>query len=261
MRRLLSFPCAGETLFASLDEGTSATGVVIVSGGTEIRSGAHGGMAALAASLAAAGHPVLRFDRRGVGDSSGEDPGFSDSGPDIASAVATLRTACPNVARVHGFGLCDGATALAFHHRAAGIDALVLANPWVVKPSDGLPPPAAIRRRYRERLTSRDGWRRLLTGRVRYGALLRGMAGGMRRRGSLADEVAAALAGTPTTVLLAGGDATAIGFESCWSGKAFEALRNSTNVSIVRTSSGSHSFAGAEEGQWLAAACLDALSR
>ena len=44
MRRLIEFPCAGETLFGTLDEAPGSTGLLIVSGGNEIRIGAHRGM-------------------------------------------------------------------------------------------------------------------------------------------------------------------------------------------------------------------------
>src|SRR5690606_29966334 len=129
MRRHLSFDCEGAALAATLDEAPGTTGLLIVSGGNEIRSGAHRGMAMLAQRIAAAGHPVFRFDRRGVGDSEGENRGFEASGPDIAAAIAAFRGATPHVTRIAAFGNCDAASALLLH-RPAGIDALLLANPW-----------------------------------------------------------------------------------------------------------------------------------
>ncbi|WP_430634646.1 hypothetical protein [Sphingomonas hankookensis] len=140
MRRLVSFPCAGETLAGTLDGAPGTTGLLIVSGGNELRIGAHRGMAMLAAAIAAAGHPVLRFDRRGIGDSTGSNGGFLSSGPDIAAAAAALRDHA-GVTRMVAFGNCDAATALALFHGPAGIDRLVLANPWIVEPSGDLPPP------------------------------------------------------------------------------------------------------------------------
>ncbi len=55
----------------TLDDAPGTTGLLIVSGGNEVRAGAFAGQARLAAEIAAAGHPVFRFDRRGVGDSTG----------------------------------------------------------------------------------------------------------------------------------------------------------------------------------------------
>ncbi len=53
LRRLIAFGCEGETLAATLDEAGGTTGLLIVSGGSEIRSGSHRGMAMLAARFSA----------------------------------------------------------------------------------------------------------------------------------------------------------------------------------------------------------------
>ena len=72
IRRHVSFACEGDTLVGTLDgpaEGAAAsTGLLLVTGGNETRAGAFSGQARLAVRLAAAGYPVWRFDRRGVGD-------------------------------------------------------------------------------------------------------------------------------------------------------------------------------------------------
>src|SRR3546814_10564344 len=86
-------------------------------------------MARLAQRVAAAGHPVFRFDRRGIGDSEGANGGFESSGPDIVAAIAAFREAAPHVARVIGFGNCDAASALLLHQPLA-LDGLIVANPW-----------------------------------------------------------------------------------------------------------------------------------
>src|SRR3954449_9197702 len=134
MRRLLSLDCQGAALGATLDEAAGVTGVLMVTGGTQTRIGSHRMYERLAKRLAEAGFPCLRYDRRGVGDSEGEDPDWRDSGPDIAAAASAFRCECPQVDRVIGFGLCDGASALAFHGAAARLHGLVLLNPWLVEP-------------------------------------------------------------------------------------------------------------------------------
>lgn len=218
MRRLISFPCLGATLIGSLDDGPRTTGLLVVSGGNEIRCGAHRGMAMLATALNAQGTPVFRFDRRGIGDSSGDNGGFASSGPDIMAAVAAFRAACPQVNRLVGFGNCDAATALLLHHGGA-FDHLVLANPWLIDDDDGLPPAAAIRSRYFEGMRNPDTWKRLVSGGVDIHKLIKGISKIVHTKGkALADferVVFNALNAAPaTTIILARGDATALAFSA-----------------------------------------------
>ena len=221
MSRLhLTFEAADTTLAGTLDTAAGASGLLLVSGGNEVRSGAFSGQAALAARIAAAGFPVFRFDRRGVGDSGGENKGFRKSGKDIASALAAFRVIAPNVHRVVGFGNCDAASALMLA-RGAECDAVVLSNPWTIEGDDTTPPPAAVRARYAEKLKNPREVVRLLTGGVNLGKLARGIVQAGRRdaaRTSLADEMAAGLASFegPVRILLAGADRTAQVFSGNW---------------------------------------------
>ncbi len=264
MRRLIEFPCAGDALVGSLDEAEGTTGLLIVSGGNEIRAGAHRGMASLAARLATAGTPVFRFDRRGVGDSSGENHGFAESAPDIAAAAATF-CAEAGINRLVGFGNCDAATALALFGQAPGIDSLILANPWLVEQQDDLPPASAIRARYGQRLRDPREWLRLLRGGVNIGKVARGL-----KKISRADvEQSSALAARffaglntdslPVTILLAARDSTAITFRAAWDASASAALRDQVRLELRDTAS--HSFAGAEDKDWLFGQVTAALAR
>lgn len=214
MRELLTFACEGAELCASLDAAAGTTALLLVTGGSQTRIGSHRMYERLAGALAEQGYPCLRFDRRGVGDSAGEDPGFRGSGPDLKAAVRALRKGCPTVERIVGFGLCDGATALALFGRAAGVDALILVNPWLVEADADAPPPAAIRAHYRQRLTSLEGWKKILSGAVDYRKLLKGITKASKREQSapLAQETAAALAAWQPRawLILAEGDGTAI---------------------------------------------------
>jgi exosortase A-associated hydrolase 1 len=235
MRRLVGFDCEGAALVGALDDADGRHGLLIVTGGSDTRWGSHRLFERLAHALAARGISVFRFDRRGIGDSDGDDPGYAASGPDIAAALAEFRRLCPQLDAVTGFGLCDGATALVL--AAPALDGLLLANPWLVEPRDDLPPATAIRRRYRERLASPSAWRRALTGRIDYAKAARGIARlAQRESGSLGKRVVAALAGRQALAIVAIGDATAQAALPFLEGK----------VTVTRIDTASHSFAGEE---------------
>ena len=285
MRRWLSFAVEGSQCAATLDEAAGATGLLIVSGGNEIRSGAHRGMARLAAAVARAGYPVLRFDRRGVGDSEGDNGGFESSAEDLAAAVAVFREQCPQLTKIVGFGNCDAASALLLHHRVGGVDALLLGNPWTIEGEDvvepqnrssdignpdisvpyetsALPPAAAIRARYWAKLKDPREWWRLLRGGVNLAKLVKGLkaASSAPAPSGLAARLAAAAARieVPMTVLIASGDGTAQAFLSEWSRPSFKGMRDKAR--IERFDTPSHSFADAASRAWLEARVLEALA-
>ncbi|PKP87379.1 MAG: hydrolase 1, exosortase A system-associated [Alphaproteobacteria bacterium HGW-Alphaproteobacteria-17] len=260
MRHQLTFPCEGATLAATLDDAPGTTGLLIVSGGNEIRSGAHRGMAMLAQRIAAAGHPVFRFDRRGIGDSEGENGGYTSSGPDITAAIATFRAAAPQLSRIVAFGNCDAASALLLHQPLA-LDGLILANPWTYENDEtdepALPPASAIRARYLSRLTDPKSLLRLLKGEIDVKKLVRGLSALRRKPATAPDSLSARLDAAlakllcPATILLATGDRTAQAFvENC----------HPAAVPVERLDSASHSFAG-DDGEWLAARVLGLLTR
>ena len=263
----MTFECAGRTLGATLDvpkgEAAGRIGVLMVSGGTQTRVGSHRMFERLAHALAAAGYPCFRFDRRGVGDSEGPDPGFRDSAADLKDAAAAFRAQCDGVERVAGFGLCDGASALALFGGVCGLDALMLANPWLIETDEDAPAAPALRQHYRERLLSREGWRRLLTGRISYAKALRGLfrMAAPSEPSELAGKVASALAQGPSaTLILARSDATGATAEALWNSRSFAPAR-ARNPEPLFVPSDSHTFAKPGDGQALLAACLTALDR
>ncbi|MEO0032022.1 MAG: hypothetical protein RIS94_1780 [Pseudomonadota bacterium] len=249
-RRHLTFTCEGRTLCATLDSASAAgsTGLLLVSGGNEIRAGAWGGQARLSARLAAEGVPVFRYDRRGVGESEGENHSFRGSAPDIAAALAAFRAAAPHLRRVVAFGNCDAASALALFAADLPVDAMVLANPWTVEQNDGptAHAPEALRRRYLSRLSDPAALLRLLTGKVNFGKLLRGLkaSAGKVAASPLATDMAAQLArfGGPVTILLATGDRVAQVFAAQWP---------AGDARVQRHASASHSFSEADAQDWL----------
>lgn len=240
MRRLIALGSKGERLIGTLDlpVGLARAGVLIVSGGREVRAGAHRGMAMLAAELADAGLAVFRFDRAGVGDSTGKDRGWAASGPDIFNAWLILHNET-GLDAIIGVGNCDAAAALAVFGRDTGVGSVVLTNPWLGDEPDALPPPSVIRARYWERLVSPSAWKRLFTGRVNLRRLAAGL-GKITRPGPANDLAARVLDGITdwgedATVVLAKRDATAI---------AFGAAAGSRGFRTYQLDSASHSFAG-----------------
>lgn len=259
------FECDGQMLAATLDGAPGTTGLLIVTGGNEIRSGAFGGQAAIAARIAAAGFPVYRFDRRGIGDSEGENRGFRHCAGDIAAALAAFRAAAPQITRVIAFGNCDAASALMLAG-GAGADGLVLSNPWTIESeenaggeADRTPPPAAVRARYLEKLANPREIMRLLGG----GVDLRKLAGGIIHAlrpppppSSLAQEMAKGLDGFTgdVRILLATADRTAQVFEAAW-----QAFGGRSDPRIRRCEGGTHAYVDPAHRAWLEAQLLDAL--
>lgn len=221
-RRHLTFACENEQLVGTLDDADGTAGLLIVTGGNETRAGAFSGQAQMAARIAANGYPVFRFDRRGVGDSTGKNEGFRQSGRCIAAAIATLLVEKPGLRKVVGFGNCDAASALMLF-AGAGCQSLVLANPWTFEEddADAGPPPEAIRQRYAKKLRDPREIARLLKGGVSMGKLARGLQHAIRPApapSSLAQEMKAGLATFegPVRILLAENDRTAQAFRSTW---------------------------------------------
>ncbi len=268
-RRHLSFACGDDILVGSLDAAEAATGLLIVTGGNELRCGPYGAHAELADKIATAGFPVLRFDRRGVGDSSGENQDFTASAEDIAAAIAAFRSALPRLKRIVAYGNCDAASALMLA-QGQGCDALVLANPWTYEPepepetdraaevpAEPQPQmtPGAIRAHYLRRLTDPRALVRLLTGKVKVRQLAGSLAAAAQAApapGQLAQDMAASLAqfSGPVTLLIAEHDRTGQVFLSQW---------NAADPRLRICPKAGHSFVEPPARIWLLGQLLGAL--
>jgi exosortase A-associated hydrolase 1 len=273
MRRMIDFECGGHKLAGTLDEADGQSGLLIVSGGNEIRSGAYAGQAAMAAYFAALGFPVFRYDRRGIGDSEGENAGFEGSADDISAAAAAFRAAAPNLSHITALGNCDAASALALFHTGQPVDALILCNPWVIEhaphdPTEDAPTPpsaAAIRARYWARLKNPRSLLDLFTGKIDLKKLVSGLAKAAKKEAptGLAGRIADALgaAEIPVLLLIAKHDTTAMAFMAAWADDIFVEARTHASIRLETTDTSSHSFADEAAMTWLRARILGMVAK
>jgi exosortase A-associated hydrolase 1 len=196
---VLNFQCKGENLLGivsapAAELGVNQTGVIIVVGGPQYRVGSHRQFVLLARALASAGCTSMRFDYRGMGDSSGTAHDFLQITPDIQAAIDALLLERPELKQIVLWGLCDGASAalLYVHARPENkIAGLCLLNPWVR--SEASLARTQVKHYYGQRLKQKEFWLKLLSGKVAAGAL-----GGLLRSARAALAGAGPLAATST---------------------------------------------------------------
>ncbi|MBI4696622.1 MAG: hydrolase 1, exosortase A system-associated [Gammaproteobacteria bacterium] len=261
--------CRDDAMAAILHAGAAGAvlGVVIVVGGPQYRVGSHRQFLLLARRLAAAGYPVLRFDYRGMGDSSGASRDFEHVDEDIRAAVDAL-VAASGVARVALWGLCDGASAALMYAatdpRVAGVIGL---NPWVHSAQGEAQ--ARIRGYYLERLANREFWGKVLRFEFDWRESLRSLFGYARAAAGRRDESGGtqsflarmeqglARFGGRFHVALSGNDFTADEFRlllkssSAWSGLA------ARKITLAELPGANHTFASREWRGWVEERTLD----
>lgn len=172
------FECDSESLVGIMSRPVDAprgasTGVIIVVGGPQYRAGSHRMFVKVARAVAASGYPALRFDVRGMGDSTGEPAGFEAVGKDIAAATSALQLRHPEVTGVVLWALCDGASASLLHVDESGasrLKGLCLVNPWVR--SEATLAQTQVRHYYLRRLFEPAFWAKLIRMRVHWRAII-----------------------------------------------------------------------------------------
>ena len=276
--RALTFECAGEQLVGvcSVPDGTPAVGVLLVVGGPQYRVGSHRQFVLLARRLAHAGVPVLRFDYRGMGDSTGEARTFEEVVPDIAAAADAFQRAHPSLRKIVLWGLCDAASAALLYWRSthdARVAGMVLLNPWVR--SDQSLARTHVKHYYGQRLLERDFWSKLLRGKLNMGVALRefgrSLVSARADRGPrTADEstyqkrMAAGL-GTfrgPVLLILSGRDLTAKEFlDHVRSDAAWQGLVERDNLESRDLPEADHTFSTAEWREQVESLTLDWIRR
>jgi len=167
--RAVAFDCEGERLYGVINvpQAPTTCGVLIVVGGPQYRAGSHRQFALLARSLAERGIAAMRFDYRGMGDSEGALRGFDAVDADLRSALDCFSAELPGLSKIALWGLCDGASAIAFYAGGdARVSGVALLNPWVR--TVGGAARATIKHYYRARLFDRELWMKILHGRFGY---------------------------------------------------------------------------------------------
>jgi uncharacterized protein len=154
------------------DKGFGDTAVIVIVGGPQYRVGSHRLFTLFARSLSCAGYPSLRFDYRGMGDSTGTKQNFEEVTADVGAAIDVVQKQLPSIKRVVLFGLCDGASAaLLYLHatRDSRVRGLCLLNPWVR--SQASLSRVHLRHYYAQRLLQLEFWRKLSSFKASWGAL------------------------------------------------------------------------------------------
>jgi exosortase A-associated hydrolase 1 len=174
----LTFACENERLMAivSRPEQPRPRGVLIVVGGPQYRVGSHRQFALLANHLAGEGIPVMRFDYRGMGDSSGDRRDFEQVTYDMRAAADAFFGAVKEMQDIVIWGLCDAACAALFYaYQDPRVSGVVLLNPWVRTTEGGAK--ALLRHYYLRRLLSPEPWRKLLRGEFDWRRSVKSLAG------------------------------------------------------------------------------------
>jgi exosortase A-associated hydrolase 1 len=220
------FPCGEEELVGvfALPEQSGPRGVLIVVGGPQYRAGSHRQFTLLARYLAQRGIASLRFDYRGMGDSSGASRTFEGAEEDIRAAVDRLVERLPAPREVVIWGLCDAASAALIYAQAdPRVSGLILVNPWVRTEVGSAR--AQLRHYYGARLLQASFWQKLAQGEFNPARAARSFSGSLMRsirrsrnhaRKPLPERMEAGLRGFRGRVLLilSGKDLTAQEFNS-----------------------------------------------
>jgi exosortase A-associated hydrolase 1 len=198
-QRALRFTCCGSSLVGVVDvpERPLPRGVLLLPDSEQYRVGSHRQFTLLSRMLAPRGVPVMRFDRRGMGDSDGEPRSFDAIEEDIRAAMKEFFIQMPEMKEIVIIGLGDAALAAAlFAPLDPRVCAVVLLNPLPGRHGDAH---GFLSHHYLAQLGEVSFWRKLGRGQLHGG----GHVGPLRRawrhtsggRNALPRRIADSLAG------------------------------------------------------------------
>jgi exosortase A-associated hydrolase 1 len=216
-QRAVRFNCNGSSLVGVIDvpERPLQRGLLLLADGPQYRVGSHRQFTLLSRALAVHGIPVMRFDRRGMGDSDGEPRPFDAIGDDIRAALKEFFLHVPDMKEAVILGLGDAAAAAALYaphdERVRG---LVLLNPQLRRPRPDAQ--QQLGHHYLARLGEVAFWKKIASGKVDIAAGAAALRQNVRaaaneRRGALPRRLASSLAsfGGQVLVVLGGADPSA----------------------------------------------------
>jgi exosortase A-associated hydrolase 1 len=177
-QRAMRFSCGGSSLFGVVDvpERPLQRGLLLLADGPQYRIGSHRQFTLLSRALAVRGIPVMRFDRRGMGDSEGEPRACDAVEDDVRAALKEFFIHLPEMKEVVILGLGDAAAAAVLYaHQDERVRGLVLLNPQLRKAQRA--PHEALGHHYLARLGVVAFWNKTNTAMVDFSAKLAGFSG------------------------------------------------------------------------------------
>jgi exosortase A-associated hydrolase 1 len=250
-RQPVAFACRQEWLLGVITrpEKPRSRGVLIAVGGPQYRAGSHRQFVLLANDLALQGHAVMRFDYRGMGDSTGAPRTFENVGDDLRAAVDHFLSQVPEVTEVAIWGLCDAASAaLCYAHQDPRITGMALLNPWVRTVQGEAR--TYLKHYYLRHAFSTAPWAKLLRGQFDLAGSAASFVRNLRQAGAggtqaLPERMAEGLARFKGQVLLilSGNDLTASEFSDVTAkSNRWRRLLRSPRVAQHRLADASHTF-------------------
>ncbi len=178
----ISFECQGDTLHGIIHSAASTQrrGILIVVGGPQTRVGSHRQFVLLARLLTENGFTVMRFDYRGMGDSSGEQRSFQNIDSDIRCALDSFLNAHTELSEIVIWGLCDAASAAMFYgYTDERVKGLVLLNPDTLTVTSTAK--TILKHYYLQRIFDRELWQKIFDGSFNYQQSFKSLLGMLRK--------------------------------------------------------------------------------